>query len=496
MNFLSKYTLQITALITGGVIMVLEIVGSRVLAPNLGSSTFIWTSLIGVVMASLSLGYYLGGVLADKRADHKILSLILLISGMLILATNIFKASILQLFTTLNLDVRWTALFASLLIFAPASTFMGMVTPYLVKLNLKNLDNSGQTVGNLYAISTAGSIIGTFLTGYYLLAAFGTTNILFLLSVIMVLLSLMVSVKERLALRIVILLTIIFAAVFSTQWSKAIAKNNYIDEDTQYSRVIIHERSWGKRPTRMLTQNGTLSSAIYLDGDDYVFNYNRYFNLAPALNPEFENTLMLGGAAYTYPTGFLAEFPHARIDVVEIDPKITEYAKKYFGLEESPRIRIFHEDARVFLNKNKTKYDIIFVDAFGDLHTIPFHIITQESIQKMKDSLNENGIVAINIISSLEGKREDMIRAAYNTFKSVFTEVYVYKVYENTPVTIAQNLILIASNKPLNLDANTYESPISDYMKTRWNKGIERRDSYILTDDYAPIEHLVHYTNR
>lgn len=175
---ISKYLLEIVVFVCGAVVMIFELVGSRVLGPYFGTSIVVWTSLIGIILGSLSLGYYLGGKIADKKSSFKGLSLIIFFAAISIGLTVIIKDFWLFVLQNSFTDIRTSSVLASLSLFLPASVFLGMVSPYAVKLKLKNLNTSASTVGTLYAISTIGSIFGTFLSGFYLIPHFGTNKLL------------------------------------------------------------------------------------------------------------------------------------------------------------------------------------------------------------------------------------------------------------------------------------------------------------------------------
>ena len=173
----TNYTLEITVFIVGAVIMIFELVGSRVLGPYFGTSIFVWTSLIGIILGSLSLGYYYGGHLADKKPTINKLACIMFQAGVFIGLMIICKDFLLQFLHTFLPGIRLSSVIASVALFFPASFLLGMVAPYAAKLKLQNLKTAGRTLGNLYAISTTGSIVGTFLCGFYLIPHFGTNVI-------------------------------------------------------------------------------------------------------------------------------------------------------------------------------------------------------------------------------------------------------------------------------------------------------------------------------
>ena len=239
---MSKYRLEIIVFITGAVVMALELVGSRIVAPYLGASIYVWTSLIGVILASLSLGYYWGGRLADKKPEYKTFSLLILISAFLVGIISLIKTPVLVSISRLFPDIRLAAILAATLLFAPASTILGTISPYAIRLRMKDLEHSGATVGRLYAISTVGSIIGTFLAGFFLISFFGSRNILIFLSMTLFCVYFLAYLGDNSRsgkMTAIILMTVLLSAFF---FRTSEADNNIIDLDTNYSRIIIEER--------------------------------------------------------------------------------------------------------------------------------------------------------------------------------------------------------------------------------------------------------------
>lgn len=187
---MKKYSLEIIVFICGAVVMAFEIIGSRMLGPYVGTSIFVWTSIIGVILLSLSLGYFWGGRIADRRPEAKILALIILLSAIFIAVSTIIKDNLLSYLLNAIYDIRIVSVISSLLLFTIPSILLGMVSPFAARLKMKNIALSGATVGNLYAISTVGSIIGVFLSGFFLIPSFRITKILFLFSIILIITSL------------------------------------------------------------------------------------------------------------------------------------------------------------------------------------------------------------------------------------------------------------------------------------------------------------------
>lgn len=487
---MKKYLLEIIVFICGAVVMMLELAGSRVMAPFLGTSLIVWSSLIGLILGALSLGYWFGGKLSDRDPNWRQFSGIILVAAVSVALTAWLKTPILLALQTFITDIRFGSILATLILFAPASFLLGMISPYAVRLKIQDIATSGAVVGNLYAISTLGSIFGTFLAGFYLITRFGSSELLYILAMTLAVTSIIAFYKLGKAVKAAVLLAIIVSTVISGQAAATDEKNGLIDRDSAYQKILIYNSKDGRtgRPTRLLkTDNFSVQSGIFLDGDDLVFDYTKFYRIARHFNPDIRTALMIGGAAYTYPRDFLREYPSSTMDVVEIDPMVTELAKKYFGLEDNPRLNIYHADGRIYLNRNTKRYDAIYGDAFKSFNP-PFQLTTKESAKRIYESLDDDGVVLINIISSIEGYRGEFLRAEYKTFKQIFPEVYIFQV--NTPDPYQhQNLMLVAlKQKPVSMENEDPE--LQNFLIRLWAKKITD-DMPVLTDDFAPVDNYL-----
>lgn len=485
---INTYKLEITVFTSGAVVMILEIVGSRVLAPGLGNSTFVWSSLIGVILGAMSLGYWLGGRLSDKKATYNKLSDLLLLAGISVLILNIIKSPVLNFFS-LTLNVRTASVMVGIVLFAPAGTILGMVSPFAIRLKLDSIKNSGATIGALYALSTLGSIVGTFLAGFVLISYFGTSKIIFLLSIILILLSIFVYPRRLLKSKILLILFLVLTIYVYGLIQKDDVAKGHIDLDTAYSRILIYNTIYEERPVRIMSMDKISMSGMFLDGNDLVFDYTKGYNLAEHFNNNIYSALMIGGAAYSYPKEFLTRYPNATIDVVEIDPEVTELAKKYFRLKDNPNLEIYHEDGRIFLNKNKKQYDVIYGDAYTSIFTIPFQLATKEAAQLMYDSLSDDGVVIVNIISTGTGPKSGLFASEYFTFKEVFPQVFAFQV-EDKELSSVQNLMLVASKKNSHIDLNSPNAELAYYLNLYIPNDLISEDGIVFTDEYAPIEYF------
>jgi spermidine synthase len=492
---MKKYLVEITILLAGAFTMIFEIVGSRLLGPYLGTSVYVWTSLIGIIFGSLSLGYWIGGILSVKRTSYLYLAAMLLSASVCILITATGNIYILDRIIKYIPGFKLRTVISAIVLFAPASFFFGMILPYSVKLKMQNLTTSGITVGRLYALSTFGSILGTFFAGFLLLPSFGHSNVQMAISFVLILLAgwiILLSRRWTLTITPGILLVIAMMIWYFSEKKEP----GYIDEDTRYNRVLIYDtkdKSTG-RPVKMLRINNERSSAMFNDQDnDLVFDVLKYYRLAEHFVPGFQNALMIGGSGYAYPKDFLKHHPHAKIDVVEIDPGLTRLARKYFNLPDDPRLGIIHEDGRTFINRTKNSYDVVFMDAYKSMLTVPFQLTTIEAVQHLYDIIPEGGAVFANIISSLSPDNNQFLLAQTATYQAVFQQVYLFAVQYPNPTNeekeYFQNIMLVALKSDSTVSFSSLNTELDEYLQHHISiSGTDGAE--ILTDEYAPVEYF------
>lgn len=467
---------------SGAVVMILELVGSRLLAPFLGTTLVVWTSLIGIILGSLSLGYWYGGKLADRNARWDTLSRLLLIGGILVSSIVFIKPVILPGLQTASWDIRFSAVMATLILFAPASVLLGMISPYAVRLKLEDLKRSGQTIGNLYAISTIGSIVGTFLAGFVFISLFSTTTILWLLALILGLLALLADRTTDFWLKTLFLLgTVVY--LFKLIPVPTVHAG-YYETETLYNTVLItNDEIFQKTGERHMILNAAFSSAIPYEGNDLVYDYTKYYRLSQHFNPDINKGLLIGGAGFTYPKDFLKQFPNAAMEVVEIDPQLLDLAKQYMRFQDDPRLTVVFDDARIYLEKTSTQYDVIFGDAYNH-YSVPPHLTTLEIAQTMFDHLSNNGVVLLNLISNLDGT---FLKAEYSTFKRIFPQVYLFATVDPKNSRIPQNVQLVALKSKQVPSWNSQSPELQNYLANRITLDPEPTEP-ILTDEFAPVE--------
>ena len=485
--------LDITVFVCGGVVMTYEIIGSRVLSPFIGASTYVWTSLIGVILGSLSLGYWLGGRLADRKPDLRILASVIFFAGGLISLTVLIKEIALSFIASAPVGIELRSLFASLILFAPASICLGFVTPYAVKLRMLSLQDAGKTVGRLYALSTVGSILGTFAAGFVLIPFIGSVRTLYGLSAVLLVLSVVLVPFSVSRAKIGVIVVFLFSIV-SNEASVILLRqaNDLHDIDTEYSRVQVFRTTdpkTGKPIEALATDPYFTQSAMFFDSDDHVFEYSRYYHLTRHFKPDLRNVLVIGGAGYSVPKDFLRRYEQVTIDVVEIDPQMTQIAEQFFKLKQDPRLRITHEDGRTFLRSSEpSKYDAILMDAFGSLFSVPYQLTTVEAVREMRRSLRDDGVVIFNLGSSIEGPASRFLHAELATYRAVFPNVYLFKVNADYPDERLQNLMIVATASPEPAMSEITDAEIASLLSHRY-PAEPRSDAVIITDDLAPVEY-------
>ena len=486
------FTLEIAVFDCGVVVMIYEIIGSRIVAPFIGTSTYVWTSLIGVILAALSLGYWLGGRIADRRPDVKVLSSAIFAAGGLISVTVLVKDVALAFVADAAIGLEIKSVIAAVVLFSPASVALGFVTPYAVKLKLSSIDESGSTVGRLYALSTVGSIVGTFAAGFVLIPFVGSVRTLYFLAAVLFVLSIVLAGVSLTRSRIAFF-TIFVIGVSGSEIGMyhAAQTNSLHDIDTEYSRVRVFqtkEPESGRVIEAMAIDPFFIQSAVYLDSDELVFDYNKYYHLVRYLKPDFQRALMIGGAGYTFPREYLRTYPTATIDVVEIDPQMTEIARKYFRLRDDPRLNIVHTDGRTFLNSAPdAAYDAVLMDAFGSLFTVPYQLTTLEAVRQIHRVLKPDGIVIFNLGGSISGPASQFLQAELATYSQIFPNVQLYKVNPDRSDTQLQNLIITACKSQCPT-ANTTDPQIATLLNHRIATVIQP-NLQPLTDDLAPVEY-------
>jgi spermidine synthase len=514
--------------------LVIELVAGRIMAPYVGVSLYTWTSIIGVVLAGISIGAYLGGLIADRYPRSSTLGWLLFFSGLGAFSisplTNLIGGA--PFHTTLMLRIL---LITTIVFFIP-SCLLGMISPVVVKLTLNNLQKTGNIVGKIYAFSTLGSILGTFATGFYLISWMGTRYILMTMGIILIISALVFGgfFRSRKALALFSIFLFLLALLpligfyvyaktnpeetsFPTSPVESIKQSyrfafkppleveTYLFKESDYYTIKLKKSIKGSKenPLESLILDHLVHSYTDLKDPFYLeYEYIRMYEEMvrwQAKKRESFKTLFLGGGGYTFPRFIEAKYPKAEIHVVEIDPEITQLVKKHLGVSENSKIRTFNEDGRWFVMncKEKESYDFIFGDAFNDL-SIPYHLTTKEFAMLLKSLLKPDGVLMANVIDSF--KKGAFMPSYIRTLEEVFGKGNVHLLtltsdYDHIGIS---TFVVVASPHKLDMD---------DFVRKVKGKGGEMtshvmpqdqlqeflRDRYpvILTDDYVPTDNLI-----
>jgi len=475
-KFLRGYRYELIAAVGGAVVMMLELVGARMVAPFFGTSIYVWTAMIGVILGALSLGYWYGGILADRRANDNGLMRIIFVAAVAIYVSVVIQEALLGAIAHINIDVRIATLVAATGLFAPAAMLLGVISPYVAKLRISSLKTTGQSVGRLYAAGTFGSIIGTFLAGYWLIGWFGNRTLGFSLVLVLVLLSLMAEHRDWMGRRLVLgSITLLGFVLPFSQGLGTIA-----DIDSAYSRYIVKETQENPPRRLLVTDPFGIQSAQYIDEPDVMaLQYaDRFMRVTNSIQPK--SVLVIGGGAFTFPQAVADTYPHALVDTVEIDPRLNEIAHQYFHFAPTDNSHVYNEDGRVFLNRAPhSRYEMVFLDAFSSL-TPPYQLTTLEATTAVKRTMTADGTAVANVIASYD---DPYGRATAATYRKVFTYVDIYPVRTDVDVELRQNLIVVMT------DSKERREQARMALAT---PAIAMRSGLVLTDDFAPVEQLIH----
>lgn len=450
----------------GFILMVFELVAARVLAPTIGSSTYVWTSVIGVIILALSAGYWWGGKIADLRARQSDIGLLFLAVACAIAVTAIIQTGFLQAVSEWQVDVRLAAVIASLVLFAPASFLIGAISPYLAKLNVVSLSTSGSAVAHLGALNSLGGILGTFLTGFLLFEVMGARAILTMLIVLCAGLAWWSGLVWRTR-NVALLLVAFLLALLASSGGMTTTI------DTASAHYTIKTVQVDNQELRLLASGpgGTQSGVFVGAPEELAFWYTREIARVVSLGQQPKNILILGGGAYTLPAYFANHYPKAQIDVVEIDPQLAGIAEQYFAYRRPANVTHIAADARTYVNHAASSYDVVIVDAFGD-DSMPLGLVTAEYGAVLKRIVAPGGTVLANILVGEQGVCGELLHAVTRPYMDQFAHGYFVRAAKHSH---RSNTIAVFSDS---------EQQIEGYRMLR--PGVGQR----FTDDFNAVTSL------
>lgn len=493
---------------SGAALMGLEIVGSRVLAPVFGTSIFVWGALITTFLASLSIGYAVGGKLADRRPSALLLGNILVGAGILLWALLYRPAPILDLFARAPVPDRFRSLLAALGLFAVPSVMMGAVTPFATRLAAREIHSIGRTAGNLAAVSTAGSILGTFAMAFVLIPAFPLDPILFGLGATLVVTG-GIAAREKLALRLPVTLLLCGAAAGAFLAAPAPVALPVPDGTLVFSKETAYHR------LRVVDQG--VRRGLWFDNrlqgwvskgrgpSDDRRNYRDGLLAAMALRPwPPRSVAVLGLGAGMVPAFLTEKAPEVATTSIEIDPEVVAVARRYFGFAEDANDRVVVGDGRAELARLPGKFDVVIMDAyFSD--SLPFHLTTREFLELCREKLTDDGVYVANMVGIMTGQDNALFWATYKTLQQVFPRVYVLStelaagrrpfisntmlVGTRSPERLSRGQVLDATAK---VSALLGRAPVAEWGQALYDGEVRTADVPVLTDAFSPTDALQH----
>ena len=502
---LSAPLIYLVAFVTGAIVMSFEMLGSRYLNPYFGSGIYTWAALISTVLAALTAGYFLGGWLADRTASARVLGTSVVIASLYLLVLPQFSDPLLDLLLADIDDVRMGSLVASLAILFFPVTLLGIYSPFAIRLMLQSPEKSGTVSGTVYGISTAGSIVGTLGTTFFLIPTIGTRAITFTLGAAGIACGLVLLALPRLARRHknlgAALAALISVAAFASPAARA---DVLLDEGVRAAMLakpdgrIAHVQS-AYNDIYVNKRRGDLTMSFQLKGwdytesvsnlrdpDDLVLRYAQVMTIATVFPAEPKKILMLGlggGSLSTYLGRFM---PDVAIDTVEIDRRVIDVAKTYFGIRETERVRYLDADGRVFLNRNRQLYDLIILDAYRG-GFVPFHLLTREFYALVKQRLAPGGVVASNVHDGTK-----LYHSTVKTLGEVFPAIDLFPSGQGEVIALGMDAPI--DKETLALRAATLQErykfrfPLPDYLARRVeNPRTQAAGGELLTDDFAPV---------
>ncbi|HXS99399.1 MAG TPA: fused MFS/spermidine synthase [Elusimicrobiota bacterium] len=483
------YYLLTSLFLSGACSLALEVVGTRLISPFYGSSIYTWSALITTTLLALAIGYAWGGRVADRTPYLLLFSKLLLGAGLTIAAVPLLRERVLG--ATEPLGVKLGALVAAAILVGPSLLLLGTLGPVATRLTATGAADAGRRAGDAWAVSTAGSVVGAALTGFVLVPLWPVSRILLGCAAALIALGAWGTWLSSRRVPVAQLTTCAACVVFAI---RAQARPHpFVKErvESAYGRIEVLDSG----AKRYLLVNGTAQSAMDPRTGLSDSDYDRALEWLRVLRPRARRVLALGLGAGLLPTALERE--GLVVDVYEIDPEIVRVARKWFGYE--PKGEVTVGDARALLEtKDGGPWDFMVLDAFG-AESPPAHLFTKESFEKMRGAMAPDGVLAVNLVTAVEGPDGDGWRAAYKTLRRVFPSVRAFEAAK--PTDGLANVLLFASMGPLDAPAKDVPGAASE---PDWGppmaamlahelkpSSAELDDVPAMTDDHAPLDSLL-----
>ncbi|MGO9567820.1 MAG: fused MFS/spermidine synthase [Desulfomonilaceae bacterium] len=508
-----RYAPHVIVFFSSAFMMVVELVAGRLIARHLGNSLYTWTSIIGVILAGMSVGNYLGGRLADRLRPEKLL-------GPLFLCASIVCLSVLPLnhfFSESYLlhDMMWPlrTFLTVLAIFVLPALALGTISPAAAKMAVERGDAIGKSIGSVYAWGAVGSIAGTFVTGFWLISALGSKGVVLSVSLSLAMMAVVLgplrvlAAFEAVVLACLLILSQLPAGpagrIEDTAETLGLREDptSLFCMDSNYQFINVEERISdidSSRWVRMLQLDYLIHGYVDVDDPGHLeYHYERLYREVVRRfvgDRKTVSAFFIGGGSYTFPRWLLHEWPGSRIDVAEIDPLVVEVNYKVLGLPRDTPIHSFPADARKVVDDLAvdTRYDLVVGDAFNDL-SVPFHLTTLEFNEKVGRHLTPDGVYLVNLIDDWRFGR--LLGAYVLTLEKTFKHVYVFCTKEGGVEDGRETFVLAATMRPIEVSdwqpGHQTDFPGSLLTNDNMKELAGKCRGRILTDDNAPVENLL-----
>jgi spermidine synthase len=497
-----RVVIYAVAFVTGGIVMSFEMLGSRYLNPYFGSGIYTWAALISTVLIALTAGYFLGGALADRTASVAILALTVTLGSLYLLALPSFAQGILEFVLAGLDDIRAGSLLAALaLMFLPVA-LLGMYSPFAIRLLLRSAQRSGSVSGAVYGVSTAGSIVGTLGTTFFLIPTIGSRAITLTLGALGLIagLALLALARRERHLGAAFIVLALVALAPSTGRSESLVDDAIRADmlkrpngrlahiETEYNDIFITKRQDHLVMSFQVKGWDYTESVTNLsDPDDLPLRYAQVMTIATIYPEQPRRILMLGLGGGSI-SGYLGRFmPEAAITTVEIDPGVITAAKTYFGLRETERMHYRAGDGRVFLNRSNELYDLILLDAYRGGY-VPFHLLTREFYTLVKQRLAPGGAAAFNVH---DGSK--LYASTVKTLGDVFPALDLYPTGAGEVIAVATAAPLaketLQSRAAAAQERHGFRFPLPRILARRMDQPrMQAAGGDVITDDFAPAD--------
>jgi len=499
--------LLLTVFVGGMTSLGVELTASRLLDPFFGNSLIIWAVLIGMVLLYLTVGYYVGGKWADRKPYYRVLYQITAWSALLIGVVPFVARPVLmwsvQGFAEYSAGILAGSLLGVVLLFSIPITLLGCVSPFAIRLSMEEegIESSGNVAGGLYALSTMGSLVGTFLPVLVLIPNIGTRNTFLLLAFILLAVSLVglfVELRGRAVAYLLMILVLVALILLSPGGLIKPAEYGEVLYETESAYNYIQVVQWGDEVWLKLNEGQGVHSiydpnSVLVGGIWDYFLIAPFFNNAPHTADQVDSLALIGSAAGTVAKEYTAVYGPIPIDGAELDPEIIRVGREYFDMTE-PNLNAVAQDGRYFLANSDKTYDVVAVDAYRPPY-IPFHLTTREFFGQVREHLTDNGVVAINV-----GRTQhdwSLVEVLASTLKAEFPNVYTVDLGHAGQDLI--NVLVVATKQPTRLENLAENAALMDnpLLSRVAEASIPRAQEFtdptvVFTDDKAPVEQVVH----